>query len=82
MIKLITKDEVQVVLTKLLIRKEEQLKNGIDPWMIDKKIKSWEKMLDYNYRSRELEFRVATANTLQGYERYKIYQDEVYDSCD
>ena len=71
-IEIITTDEVKATLVKLMLRREKQIADGITPFVIDKKIASWEKMLDKDYRMREASFRVATANSLAGYEKFKI----------
>lgn len=63
-----------------IARLENNIKTGIAVWMSEKKLKTIKKYLSYEARRNELEFRVATANSLAGYERYHIYQDEVYDN--
>ena len=65
-----------------MLRKEKQIADGITPFIIDKKIEAWTKMLDYEYRLRELSMRVATANSLVGYEKYNLYQGQVFDADD
>ena len=77
--KRITEEDVKLVLIDLMLRREKQIAEGVTPFVIDDKIKAWKKMLNEDYRLREEQFRIATANSLVGYERFGIYQEQLID---